>query len=267
MRYIRPVVALAAAALFSVAGAIVASPAYAAGENYVALGDSYASGTGAGSYSGGDCYRSANAYPQRWANANAPASFTFAACSGATTSDVRSQQLGALSAATTLVSISIGGNDAGFADVMITCTVGTDSACVNRVNQAREFARAELPGRLDALYAEIRAKAPNARVVVMGYPRVLTSGSCWWFSGTKRNAVNSAADELSGIIAARAAAAGFTYVDVRDDFAGHEVCTSDEWINGIVWSRLVESYHPNAKGHGNAYYPAFASAVSQTAAA
>ncbi|WP_028852313.1 SGNH/GDSL hydrolase family protein [Thermocrispum municipale] len=267
MRYIRPVIALAAAAFLSAVGTVAATPAYAAAENYVALGDSYASGTGAGSYSGGDCYRSANAYAQRWADENAPASFTFAACSGATTEDVRSSQLSALSADTTLVSISIGGNDAGFADVMITCTTSSDSSCVSRVDEAKEFARSELPGRLDALYGEIRAAAPNARVVVMGYPRVLTSDSCWWFSSAKREAVNSAADELSGIIADRAAAAGFTYVDVRDAFAGHEACASDDWINGIVWSNLVESYHPNAAGHANAYYPAFASAVTQAAVA
>jgi|CZKW01.1.fsa_nt_gi hypothetical protein len=73
-----------------------AAPASAqSGVNYVALGDSYASGVGAGSYcsSSGSCDRSANAYPAPWDNANAPASYTSAACSGATTSTVISSQL------------------------------------------------------------------------------------------------------------------------------------------------------------------------------
>lgn len=243
---------------------LLSAPAQAAPrsiDNYVALGDSYAAGTGAGDYSGGVCYRSANAYPVLWAKAKRPASFNFVACGGATTDDVRGSQVNSLSSTTTLVSISIGGNDAGFGDVMYTCTVGSDSECVNRVNEAKAYAQNVLPGRLDATYAEIRAKAPNARVVVMGYPEIFTSSFCWWFSTTKRNAVNSAADLLSDITSGRASAAGFKYEDVRDNFAGHEVCTSSEWINGIVWGNLVESYHPNKPGQAGGYYPAFAGAA------
>ncbi len=67
-------------------------PAQAASAvNYVALGDSYSPGVGAGSTSG-SCGQSPNAYPALWATANSPASFTFAACSGATTRDVISGQ-------------------------------------------------------------------------------------------------------------------------------------------------------------------------------
>ena len=75
-----------------------AMPANAATVNYVALGDSYSSGVGAGSYysSSGSCDRSPNAYPAQWAAANSVTSFTFAACSGATTADVINNQLSAL---------------------------------------------------------------------------------------------------------------------------------------------------------------------------
>ncbi len=61
--------------------------------NYVALGDSYSSGVGAGDYlsSSGSCDRSADAYPEQWAAANSPATFISVACSGATTADVLSQ--------------------------------------------------------------------------------------------------------------------------------------------------------------------------------
>jgi lysophospholipase L1-like esterase len=225
-------------------------------ENYVALGDSYASGTGAGSYgNSGSCLRSSNAYGPLWTNAHG-ATFTFAACSGAVTADVLNSQVNALSASTTLVTVSIGGNDAGFSDVVVTCTTGSDSTCVNRVNQARTFAQTTLPGRLDAVYSAIRGRAPNARVVVLGYPRLFSSSFCWWFSTTKRNAINGAANLLSDITAARAAAAGVIYEDVRDNFAGHEVCTGSPWINGINFGNLVESYHPNATGHSRAYLPA-----------
>jgi lysophospholipase L1-like esterase len=244
--------------LGSVTTLALVTPAAAAplADNYVALGDSYASGTGAGSYgNSGSCLRSANAYAPLWASAHG-ATLTFAACSGAATADVLNSQVNSLSASTTLVTISIGGNDAGFSDVVITCTLGSDSDCVNRVNQARTFAQTTLPGRLDATYAAIRARAPSARVIVLGYPRLMSASFCWWFSTTKRNAVNTAANELSTLTAARAAAAGFTYEDVRDNFSGHEVCTSSPWINGINLGNLVESFHPNATGHRNAYLAA-----------
>lgn len=236
----------------------IAAPAGAAptAENYVALGDSYASGTGAGSYgSSGSCMRSANAYAPLWATAHG-ASLTFVACSGAETADVLNGQVNALNASTSLVTISIGGNDAGFSDVMITCTTGSDSSCVNRVNQARTFVQNTLPARLDNVYATIRSRAPAARVVVLGYPRVMSSSSCWWMSSTKRNALNNASNLLSDLTAGRVAAAGFTYEDVRDNFAGHEVCTSSAWILGVNWSNLGESFHPNRTGHSSAYLPA-----------
>jgi len=137
-RISRPVRSRPAWLAIIAAGALVlpfalAPAASASSANYVALGDSYSSGVGAGSYtsSSGSCDRSTNAYSQLWANANSPASYVSVACSGATTSSVISSQLSALSASTTLVSITVGGNDIGFSSVMETCVLdGSD--CVRR---------------------------------------------------------------------------------------------------------------------------------------
>src|SRR6516225_7717275 len=134
--------------------------------NYVALGDSYSSGVGAGSVSG-SCGQSPNAYPALWATASSPASFKFAACSGATTSDVIGSQLSSLSASTTLVSITIGGNDVGFTSIMETCILESTSACESAVSQAEQYANTTLPGNLSTMFADIKADAPNAKVVVL----------------------------------------------------------------------------------------------------
>ena len=143
----------------------LAQPAAAAGHHYVALGDSYSSGVGAGSYTSesGDCKRSTVAYPQLWSNANAPASFKFVACSGATTTSVASSQLSALSSTTTLVSVTAGGNDIGFADVMQTCVLQSEATCVAAVNSAVSQMQNSLPGKLDSLYSAIRTRAPARR--------------------------------------------------------------------------------------------------------
>jgi lysophospholipase L1-like esterase len=249
-------VALAIAAAFAAALPANAAPA---ATNYVALGDSYSSGVGTGSYDGtsGGCKRSPYAYPALWASSHAPASFAFVACSGATTSDVLNNQVGALSASTTLVTISIGGNDAGFTDVITTCTLGSDQDCINRTNTAKAYAQNTLPPLLDNVYSTIRNRAPSAKVIVLGYPRMYkVPGSCSvGLSDTKRSAINSSSDVLAQVISQRAGARAFTFRDVRPAFTGHEICSSDWWLNSLSWP-VEESYHPNQTGQRYGYLPA-----------
>lgn len=227
---------------------------------YAALGDSYSSGVGAGSYisSSGDCKRSTKAYPYLWATAHSPSTFDFTACSGARTGDVLSGQLGPLSSTTGLVSISVGGNDAGFADVMTTCVTQSDSACISRINTARAYVDSTLPGKLDSVYSAIRSKAPNAHVVVLGYPRFYKLGTtCLGLSEAKRKAINDASDHLNTAIAKRAANHGFTFGDVRPAFTGHEICSGDSWLHSVNWLNIGESYHPKAPGQSGGYLPVF----------
>ncbi|MFC5215839.1 SGNH/GDSL hydrolase family protein [Streptomyces coerulescens] len=232
---------------------------------YVALGDSYSSGLGAGSYIGssGDCKRSTKAYPYLWAAANSPSSFDFTACSGAQTGDVTASQLGPLTSATALVSISIGGNDAGFADIMTTCVLQGDSACVSRINTAKAFVDSTLPGRLDTVYSAIRAKAPSAQVVVLGYPRFYKLGAsgCLGLSETKRRALNDAADYIDAATEKRALDHGFTFGDVRTTFTGHELCSGSSWMHSVNWLNIPESYHPTAAGQSGGYLPVLNSAT------
>lgn len=233
--------------------------AHAAGARYAALGDSYSSGAGAGGYeaSSGACERSDRAYPALWAAAHTPAAFAFTACSGAVTADVAGRQLGPVNASTSLVSVSVGGDDAGFPDVMATCVLDSQSACLHRVAQARTFVDGSLPGRLDAAYAAIRAKAPRAHVVVLGYPRFYeVPGDCpLGLSDTSRRAVNAAADDLDGVIAERAADRGFTFADVRGAFSDHELCSGSPWLHSVTLP-VDESYHPTAAGQSGGYLPA-----------
>ncbi|MFF0792490.1 SGNH/GDSL hydrolase family protein [Streptomyces spiralis] len=231
---------------------------------YVALGDSYSSGVGAGSYisSSGDCDRSTKAYPYLWNATHSPSSFAFTACSGARTDDVLANQLGPLGSATSLVSITIGGNDAGFSDVMTTCVLQSDSSCLSRINTAKAYVDTTLPGKLDNLYSVIRAKSPNAHVVVIGYPRFYLLGQfCLGLSDTKRSAINGAADHLDAAIAKIAANHGFTFGDVRTTFSGHEICSGSSWLHSVNWFNIGESYHPTASGQSGGYLPVLTNAA------
>jgi len=244
--------------------------------NYVALGDSYSAGVGTGVYdpASGDCSRSPLSYPPLWASEHHPASFQFVACSGATTGDVRGRQVAALDPGTDLVTITIGGNDAGFGSVLRTCTVGpSDSACVAAVDTAEEFARTELPGRLAQTFSAIRNAAPRAHVVVLGYPRLfeLTPGCSDPLAPnlTRRTKLDEGADVLNSVIYKTVVQQpGFGFVDVRDRFAGHSVCSADPWINGPSVPSFVGPYHPNQQGYRDGYLTALdATSAGESAAA
>jgi lysophospholipase L1-like esterase len=234
-------------------------PADAAGTTYVALGDSYSSGTGTRTYlaDGTSCQRSVYAYPSLDAAALG-LSLTFRACSGATVADVTNTQLSALTSSTSYVTISVGGNDAGFADVITECALpGWMSSCNKAIDRAQAFINGTLPGRLSTLYGSIKAKAPNARVIVVGYPRLFMGEDCnagTWFSPTEQSRLNGTADLLNSKLSSAAAAKGFTFANPTSRFIGHAVCDSPEWVNGLS-SPVSESYHPNRAGHADGYAP------------
>jgi len=266
MRHIRRPVGIVTASIAAGTAMLAApAPAFAADTNYVALGDSYASGTGTRDYfdDSGDCMRGPKAYPQLWADSHSPASFDFVACSGATTDDLNADQLGALNDRTTLVTVQIGGNDVGFADIMTRCLIGTDDGCDSAVGDSETKARDELPAKLQATYDGIRKAAPNASVVVVGYPRINELGACDDIPGyteAKRDRINAGADVLDGVISEQAQAAGFTFADPREAFTGHGVCSGSEWINGPS-TPIEESFHPNPDGHASGYLPTVESAI------
>ena len=233
---------------------------------YVALGDSYAAGIGAADDTAdrGGCARSADAYPEQWAAHHAHASFVSEACDGATTAGVLSSQVQALSARTTLVSLTVGGNDAGFSHVMEACVLQFwDSACQSAVSAADAFIARTLPGRLDATLQAIRARAPAAKVVMVGYPDLYDlsqSPGCLGLSRAKRAALDQGADALDRAMSAAAARNGAVYADVRDEFAGHEICDSSQWLYAVTFP-LGDSYHPTTAGQELGYLPAFTAAA------
>ena len=260
-RLLPMLVALAACVGLTLWGA---PAALAAGANYVALGDSYSSGVGAGDYTSesGDCDRSPNAYSALWADDNAPASYVSVACSGATTADVAGSQLSALNSATTLVSITVGGNDENFAGIMEDCNLYDDDTCVSEIQAAEDDARANLPGKLGSLYGQIRADAPAANVVVLDYPEFYDlANDCVGLSQTKRSKIDEGIDVLDGILQDSANAAGFSFADVRGAFSGHEICDDNRWLHSVNFSDFSESYHPTADGHSQAYLPVFSAAA------
>jgi lysophospholipase L1-like esterase len=232
-------------------GMLIPAASAVALPQYVALGDSYSSGVGTREFyeEPGECDRGPNAYPPKVATAKSY-TLSFQACSGAKTTEVNEKQLGTLSATTSLVTITIGGNDAGFSNVIINCALYYFT-CGSAISEANEFIKNKLPGLLETTYKDIRAKATTAKVVVLGYPKLFTKEgkTCnvnFLTSGNEKK-MNESAELLDSVIKARAEAAKFTFVNPTSAFESHEVCSSSEWLNGQS-DPLSESYHPNVAG-------------------
>jgi lysophospholipase L1-like esterase len=232
-------------------GVLAPATAASAAPQYVALGDSYSSGVGTRVFyeESGECDRSPDAFGPKIA-AKRGYTLSFQACSGAKTTEVNEKQLSTLSSSTSLVTITIGGNDAGFSNVIINCALYYFT-CGEAIGEANEFIAKKLPGLLETTYKDIRAKASTAEVIVLGYPKLFTKEgkTCnvnFLTSGNEKK-MNESAEKLDAVVKARAEAMKFKFVNPTSAFESHEVCASEEWLNGQS-DPLSESYHPNVKG-------------------
>lgn len=240
-----------------VTAALTVAPgvAEAAKQRYVALGDSYSSGVGTREYAIDEgCQRSRYAYPVLLRDRRAvDTRLFFRACGGATTSDVLRDQVSYLTRGTDLVTISIGGNDAGFSKVIRQCAKGWPATCWSEIREARQVIKNQLPGRLDRVYDAIRARTRKATfVMVVGYPRIFNEGdecnALGRISPEEQRKLNAVGDLLAAVTRRQADRHRFRFVDPRGMFEGHAVCDEDEWINGVS-NPTSESYHPNREGH------------------
>ena len=259
-------------ATLAMAAGLAAVPAQAVDKTkYIALGDSYAAGQGAGPYLDA-CYRSENTYSELAADTKAIKLVTNAACSGKTTQDVVSAQLGRLNKSTELVTITAGGNNLGFGAIITACgavmvnpTVAAAAACDKAsADAAVMIGSGQLAAEVASMIQSVKAAAPNAEIVVTGYPYLYdpvplnTADPMSVFI----NKAAQLADGLNGSIYTAAKATGAKYVDVTVAFAGHGINseTKDPWIN-LDYANLgsPDNFHPNAEGY-EAYYRSMSAA-------
>jgi lysophospholipase L1-like esterase len=260
-----------ATAVVALAGFVTIGTLPAAGAasvvEYVALGDSYAAGWGAGPpYSNDVCKQSAQGYPALLDAQERIALGTSgnSTCKGATTSEVVNTQLSRLNRDTRLVTLTVGGNDLHVADVAATCTTPgvTAAQCINEIQKAVSPAQLQALGdALIDLYGEVAEAAPGARIVVTGYPYLFdpAPGSP---NAAIITALDAATDQLNATIkqavtVAQNADVNIRYVDVTAEFAGHGIFSPNPFINP---PGTEAAFHPNALGY-SVYATAIADAL------
>lgn len=222
--------------------------------NYVAVGDSYAAGQGAPEYENTECYRSPlNSYPAKVDEQKGVVLKLNAACSGASTAEIPGQ-LTHTDDSLGLVTVTVGGIDAGSNQIATACAGGVVDEDCEALLTITSTEETELKGKLAKAYSAITQKYPVATVAVMGYPKMFGG---FYLAYDFPKALNAAIDNLDRIIMEQAAASKVKFVDVREEFNGHEIGSARPWINyNSTTLDDPANFHPNATGYKSGYYQA-----------
>ncbi|MFF4383300.1 SGNH/GDSL hydrolase family protein [Kitasatospora sp. NPDC001547] len=301
--------AVAGAATVLAAGLVTPTTAQAAARpgdratalRWTALGDSYTAGvieaTGAETEPRDGCARTVKSYPEILRrDLGSLVELRNVSCSGATTDSVRASaqsplgrplpplgtdpngpypavppQIDAVDPATDLVTVGIGGNDLGFAEILKSC-IELGAVQLGRGTPCKDKFDASLPDRLDRLRDDydrmltaLHATAPSARVLTVGYPHLVPEDAArcqygnplqfgTFTTGDLAWARTALLEPLNAVVARSTAAHGDTFVDLYPASAGHSVCDADHWLDGVLTSVLPLKYavvHPNATGQAH----------------
>jgi len=236
---------------------------------YVAIGDSYTSAPLVPETDPQDgCLRSSGNYPSLVAAALEGTQLEDVSCAGADTTSLigvqrtfdglsRPPQLQAVTEDTSLVTVSIGGNDFGLFSTFvggcaqIASTDPDGSPCTDVASEDGPEVLAKIEERISSVVQGVRGRAPEARILVVGYPQIVPQGdrACpalpiadgdLAFARTMNRGLAEALEE-------GARKGGAEYVDAYALSEGHDVCSDDPWIAG---KETVEgqalAFHPFA---------------------
>ncbi len=263
-----------------VAAVMVPAAAEASTGPYVSLGDSYTSAPLVPFPTGNPlgCGRSTNNYPHDVSRVIGPSSFTDVSCGSATTANMTQPQsvpgggtnppqFNALGAVDQLVTVGIGGNDAGLIGVAETCAEldlfsPTGTKCKNHYTASGtdpNVAAIDATGpKVAAVIQGIHQRAPSSRVLVVGYPDGLpvNGSNCWPLVPLSSGDIayfNSLEERLNSVLSQDASSNSATYVDTFASSIGHDACKPPgvAWVNGIVPNSVAYPLHPNQAGERN----------------
>lgn len=267
---------LAIIALAVATGCGASGPEAVTDAEYVSIGDSFTAGVGikpqATRFVPDGCRQSLINYPHLVAKELAFLAFVDASCGGAKISDIRKSQdtgrgtnppqIDRVEPETLYVTVSIGGNDANYDSAVKTCFGNNNpnaTPCADKFetrsgNELIDSARALEPQLAKAI-SQIQARAARAKVVVVGYPRLLPPGG----RGCKSNVGVSRADAIilnrwlltiNRSLAGAAENTDSSYVDLYEQSEGHDACQPADvrWVEPGSGTNGADPFHPNEAG-------------------
>lgn len=228
---------------------------------YVAIGDSYTAGPGIdpADTEQPTCFRSDGNWPNLLAE-DEGMTLDDVSCSGATTrsaidglgSTVPSQ-LEALGEETRLVTVGIGGNDGALFTSLLQSCSRDGGSCGRYVDQQAPEVLAQTSANVADLLGQVRDRAPQARIVLVGYLRLAPESGTCDLLGVPASAADDARRIEQGLedaLARAAVAADVTFVSMRTASQGHDACAgADAWVNG---GQVLDGdgvvFHPRSPG-------------------
>ena len=251
--------------------ALTGSPAQAAappsGARYVAMGSSYAAGptvTMPADNPATRCSRSLDNYPHQLARKR-DYRLVDVSCSGATTAHILGPwnelpaQLDAVTPDTALVTVTIGGNDVGFTAALAAATCAKAGRPDCRPPNVTQANWTSLEANLHRIAAEVRRRAPGARLIFVEYPMILPpQGGCaaTAMAPADIDAIRATATRLVAVTDSVAKAGKADLLPAFTLTKGHDVCAKDHWAEG-AWlgagPPTFATYHPNFAGHTAIY--------------
>ncbi len=257
------------AILSTIAAALLSTAAWSQtssltpGAKYVSLGSSFAAGPGIDN-SLGSCGRSDHNYAHIVAEALS-LDHTVVSCNGATIDNIVSipqgdnpLQLDAVTSDTALVTVTIGGNDIRYTASTFACSGAPASdRCTDNLDQAAISAAVDqLPSKLSGMFAAIKAKAPEAVIVLVAYPRVFPEDAttCSELDLSEQDTLYLAelGRQLEEAFVDSTSSGQALIADAYVGAAGHGPCApmaSARWVNGQTIASSGIRYHPTAEGH------------------
>lgn len=170
------------------------------------------------------------------------------------------------------ITLTGGGNDIGFGDIIKTCLLSNYYSCSYNSTQPGRAAIGQGIARqyyeLTVLFARIKSISPDTKVYIIGYPKFIDDKSFFCpsnvpISQNERKMINEAVSYLNQTIKAAASNSGVKYIDIEDSLAGHKLCDKGTaYVTGLALARKIgfgstvigaseeqESFHPNKNGH------------------
>lgn len=172
-----------------------------------------------------------------------------------------------------IITVSVGGDDIGFGDILEQCVTPhvslhwSDNTCFSTYEDRLEIMQLidrTIP-RWTGLFKQLAAASPGSQIYALGYPDVASdTGNCGFNVHLSKSELEFARELVSYLdtsISRAALKAGVNYIDINQALAGHRLCEAagyDVAVNGLTAGKDAgflglrvfgkESYHPNALG-------------------
>ncbi len=247
------------------------------GSEYVAIGDSFFAGMGiepiSTQFVPSECMQATQSFGYMVRDGLGIGDASIRTCAGAVLNDLLSPreldhgqvappQIEAVGPATRTVTFTLGGNDVGFWGTVLTCfsnddpdaTPCIDAYLVDGVNHLKQRVDDTAPDLADAL-ADVKQRAPSARIVVSGYPQIAPSDGEGCFEPLRASAPDAAFFDdweryLNAMMREVTLAAGLEFVDTYTPSIGHDACqpVGERWVEPMVGHETFVPLHPNVTG-------------------